>query len=77
MKHFFSLILFSFIVSLATISEAYSQILPERERATLRDEILKDRFDSCMILKFLRGVLFREGGHTSNSSNLTIDSYWS
>ena len=48
MKHFFSLILFSFIVSLATISVAYSQILPERERATLRDEILKDRFDNLL-----------------------------
>ncbi|MBT7306276.1 MAG: Xaa-Pro aminopeptidase, partial [Bacteroidetes bacterium] len=46
MKHFFSLILFSLIFSLATISVAYSQILPERERATLRDEILKDRFDN-------------------------------
>ena len=48
MKHFFSLILLSLIVSLATISVAYSQILPERERATLRDEILKDRFDNLL-----------------------------
>ena len=48
MKHFFYLILLSLIVSLATISEAYSQILPERERATLRDEILKDRFDNLL-----------------------------
>ena len=37
MKHFFSLILLSLIFSVATISVAHSQILPERERATLRD----------------------------------------
>jgi len=48
MKHFFSLILLSLIFSVATISVAYSQILPERERATLRDEILKDRFDNLL-----------------------------
>ena len=49
MKHFFSLLLFSFILSVATVSVAYSQILPERERATLRDEILKDRFVTNLI----------------------------
>ena len=48
MKHFYSLLLFSFILSAATVSVAYSQILPERERATLRDEILKDRFDNLL-----------------------------
>ena len=48
MKHFFSLLLFSFILSVATVSVAYSQILPERERATLREEILKDRFDTLL-----------------------------
>ncbi|MEZ8002152.1 MAG: M24 family metallopeptidase [Patiriisocius sp.] len=48
MKHFFSLILLSLIFSVATISVAHSQILPERERATLRDEILKDRFDNLL-----------------------------
>mgnify|MGYP000636068492 CR=1 FL=1 len=48
MKHFFSLILFSFIFSVATISVAYSQILPEREPATLRAKILSDRFDNLL-----------------------------
>ena len=48
MKHISSLLLFSFILSLATVSVAYSQILPQRDRATLRDEIIKDRFDTLL-----------------------------
>ena len=48
MKHLFSLLLLTFIFSVATVSVAYSQILTERDRATLRDEILKDRFDNLL-----------------------------
>ena len=44
MKHF----IFLFILLSGPSSLVYSQILPERERASLRDEILKDRFDTLL-----------------------------
>ncbi|MGI9594372.1 MAG: M24 family metallopeptidase [Patiriisocius sp.] len=48
MKQFIFNFIFLFILLVGPSSLVYSQILPERERASLRDEILKDRFDTLL-----------------------------
>jgi Xaa-Pro aminopeptidase len=48
MKHSFFLLLLTAFISATTIPEVQTQILSERDRASLRDEILKDRFENVL-----------------------------
>lgn len=48
MKHSFFLLLFTVFFSATTGTQLQAQILSERDRASLRDEILKDRFENVL-----------------------------